>query len=46
MKLAETLRQRCLLSVSLCDVGRDFSFELSSAIIDTILSMVQCDAMS
>ena len=25
MTLAETLRQRCLLSVSLCNVGRDFS---------------------
>ena len=25
MTVAETLRQRCLLSVSLCNVGRDFS---------------------
>ena len=42
MKLAETLRQRCLLSVSLCNVGRDFSSipDLCSYCLNFL---VQCD---
>ena len=34
MTLAETLRQRCLLSVLLCNVGRDFrTYEMHAVIV-------------
>ena len=45
MTLAETLRQRCLLSVSLCNVGRDFSSipDLCSYCLNFL---VQCDTVA
>ena len=44
MTLAETLRQRCLLSVSLCNVGRDFqTYEMHGYCLNFLANVMVAD---